>query len=84
MQRRNWDGRSGEPLKPLGRLIRLVDEVVPVCSSWMVTGSSILKGTSFGTDVIAINQRLDDVDVDITETGRSISNGLLSRYADHS
>ena len=83
VQRRNWDGRSGEPLEPLGRLIRLVDEGGPG-TSFFVDGRpvrSILKGTSFGTDVIAINQRLDDVDVDITETGRSISNGLLSGYA---
>ena len=83
VQRRNWDGRSGEPLQPLGRLIRLMDGGGPG-PSFFVDGKKVrshLKSTSFEPGSIAIDQTLDPGEVTIREIGRSISVGTFSGYA---
>ena len=83
VQLRNWDGRSGEPLLPQGRLVRLIDDGGPD-ASFLVDGESvrsILRGTSIATDTIIIEQSLDKADITVEETGRAVTIGSLSGYA---
>lgn len=83
VQRRNWDGRSGEPMRPLGRLVRLVDEGGPGPSFFVNDQPihSVLKATTFEPESMAIVQKLEMGDITIRESGRSINVGIFSGYA---
>ncbi|MCH2134070.1 MAG: c-type cytochrome [Phycisphaerales bacterium] len=82
VKRRNWDGRSGDPIQPLGRLIRLVDDGAPGPSFYMngKPVASHLSGTSVMGGTMAIRQRLGDTGIDVTETGLAASVGALAGY----
>lgn len=80
IKRENWTGRSGEPIKPLGQLIRKVDGGDPGPSFYINDKAvkSVLAGTSIDDVSIAIRQRLGDVLV--RETGHATALGTLSGY----
>lgn len=82
VKRQNWNGRSGEPIKPLGRLIRTVrgGEAGP---AFFIDGQPVvsrLTGTGIEDDVIVIRQQLASSDVHVMESGHATSVGSMSGY----
>ena len=82
VKRENWTGRSGEPIKPLGQLIRKIDGGAPG-PSFFVNGQpvkSTLAGTSVVGESMAIRQRLGTDGITVRETGRAATVGSLAGY----
>ena len=82
VKRENWTGRSGEPIRPLGRMVRVVDGGDPG-PSFLVDGKPVisrLSGTSIEGEHVSIRQQLDGTRIMITETGASATVGTMAGY----
>ena len=82
VKRQNWNGRSGDPIKPLGRMVRVVHGGA-AGPSFYVNGKPVkshLAGTSVENGSIAIRQKLDVGDIRIREVGQAATIGAMSGY----
>ena len=82
VKRENWTGRSGEPIRPLGRMIRMVDGGHPG-PSFLVDGKPVvsrLTGTSIEGEHVSIRQQLEGTRIGISETGTSATVGTMAGY----
>ena len=82
VKRENWSGRSGEPIKPLGRMVRAVrgGDAGP---SFYVNGKPVksqLAGTSVVKGSMAIRQKLSVGDIHVQEVGQAATVGAMSGY----
>ncbi len=85
VQRRNWTGRSGDPLRPLGRMINVLAKGRPG-PSFLVGGvpvRSIFRGTSVSGEVMAVRQSLEGTGITVEETGGTATVGTLAGYVRH-
>ncbi|MCH2152770.1 MAG: c-type cytochrome [Phycisphaerales bacterium] len=82
VKRENWTGRSGEPVRPLGRMVRIVGGGDPG-PSFMLKGKPVasrLLGTSIKNDHVSIRQQLVGTNIRISETGMSATVGTMAGY----
>ena len=82
VKRANWSGRSGEPIKPLGRMVRAVRGGA-AGPSFYVNGKPVksqLAGTSVVKGSMAIRQKLSVGDIHVQEVGQAATVGAMSGY----